>query len=252
MMRKILTSRKQFSAFSSRIINSELNYKLQHYESQEPTPNTIQHFLNLSDDRAALYNLLRIEIPVRLARIIPSLPHYFPAEFYQQRTSHFLQDYFEMTFKEIEALPSNVDTINRKLENNFLEVLVRAGIRLGGTTEMVSESLLSSGVVSRQEEIVRLQPVLGEIFHRNLSLDVLVNIYKPRWTKTINNSTGIDPANDLVKNIERAFDDARYLCEQQYMNAPEIVIENSTNCVFPSIPSHNYLIFFEIFKNSLR
>ena len=67
MMRKILTSRKQFSAFSSRIITSELNHKLQHYESQEPTPNTIQHFLNLSDDRAALYNLLRIEIPVRLA-----------------------------------------------------------------------------------------------------------------------------------------------------------------------------------------
>ena len=117
---------------------------------------------------------------------------------------------------------------------------------------MVSESLLSSGVVDRQEEIVRLQPVLGELFHRNLSIDVLVNIYKPKWTKTMNNSTGIDPTNDLVKNIERAFDDARYLCEQQYMTAPEIVIENNTNCVFPYIPSHNYLIFFEVFKNSLR
>ena len=117
MMRKILTSRKQFSAFSSRVMNSELNYKLQHYESQEPTPNTVQHFMNLSEDRAALYNHLRLEIPVRLARIIPSLPHYFPAEFYQQRTSHFLQDYFEMTFKEIEALPSNIDMINKKLKN---------------------------------------------------------------------------------------------------------------------------------------
>ena len=250
-MKKMWASRK-FSAFSSRIINSELNYKLQHYESQEPKPNTIQHFMNLSDDRAALYNLIRMEIPVRLARIIPSLPHYFPAEVYQQRTAHFLQDYFEMTFKEIETLPSNIETINRKLERDFLEVLVRAGIRLGGTTEMVSDSLLSSGVVDHQENIVRLQPVLGEIFHRNLSIDVLVNIYKPKWTKKIYNSTGIDPTNDLVKNIERAFDDARYLCEQQYMNAPEIVIENSTNCVFPSIPSHNYLIFFEIFKNSLR
>lgn len=243
---------RKFSAFSSRIINSELNYKLQHYESQEPKPNTIQHFMNLSDDRAALYNLIRMEIPVRLARIIPSLPHYFPAEVYQQRTAHFLQDYFEMTFKEIETLPSSIETINRKLERDFLEVLVRAGIRLGGTTEMVSDSLLSSGVVDHQENIVRLQPVLGEIFHRNLSIDVLVNIYKPRWTKKIYNSTGIDPTNDLVKNIERAFDDARYLCEQQYMNAPEIVIENNTNCVFPYIPSHNYLIFFEVFKNSLR
>ena len=250
-MKKMWASRK-FSAFSSRIINSELNYKLQHYESQEPKPNTIQHFMNLSDDRAALYNLIRMEIPVRLARIIPSLPHYFPAEVYQQRTAHFLQDYFEMTFKEIETLPSSIETINRKLERDFLEVLVRAGIRLGGTTEMVSDSLLSSGVGDHQENIVRLQPVLGEIFHRNLSIDVLVNIYKPRWTKTINNSTGIDPTNDLVKNIERAFDDARYLCEQQYMNAPEIVIEKNTNCVFPYIPSHNYLIFFEVFKNSLR
>ena len=59
MMRKCLTFRKQFSTVSSRIINSELNYKLQHYESQEPRPNTIKDFIYLSEDRAALYNHLR-------------------------------------------------------------------------------------------------------------------------------------------------------------------------------------------------
>jgi len=252
MMRQFLSLQRQFSSFSSRIINSELSYKLKHYESQEPTPKTIEDFINLSGDRAALYNFIRTEIPVRLSRIIPSLPHYFPSVVYQQRTSHFLQDYFEMTFKEIEALPPNIDTIQRNMESKFLEVLVRAGIRLTGTTEMVSESLISSGIVDQREELVKLQPVLMEIFHRNLSVDVLVNIYKPKWTKKVNNSTGIDITNDLVENIERAFDDARYLCEQQYMNAPEMVIETETNCVFPGIPSHNYLIFFEVFKNSLR
>ena len=252
MLRKSLSIQRQFSSFSSRIIDSELSHRLKHYESQKPTPNTIQHFINLSGDRAALYNLIRGEIPVRLSRIVPSLPQYFSPAVYQQRTSHFLQDYFEMTFKEIEQLPPRIDSIDKHIESKFLEVLVRAGIRLRGTTEMVSESLLNSGAVDRKEDIVHLQPVLTELFHRNLSIDVLVNIYKPKWTKKINNSTGIDPANDLVENIEAAFDDARYLCEQQYISAPEIVIENNTDCVFSCIPSHNYLIFFEIFKNSLR
>ena len=243
---------RKFSSFSSRIINTELSYKLKHYESQEPTPSSIRQLIELSGDRAALYNMMRREIPVRLTRIIQSLPHYFPSPVYHQRESQFLQDYFQMTFKELEALPTSINSIDKERERKFLEVLVRAGIRLRGTTEMVSESLLNSGVVDQKEEITRLQPALAELFHRNLSIDVLVNIYKPKWTKKINNSSGIDPNNDLVENLKGAFDDARYLCEQQYINAPEILIENNTNSVFPCIPSHNYLIFFEVFKNCLR
>ena len=166
---------------------------------------------------------------------------------------YIIQDYFKMTFKEIEALPKHVDYIDTKIESRFLEILVRAGIRLSGTTEMLSEALITSNSVSTEEDLLKLQTNLRRLFHQNLSIDVLVNVYKPKWTKKINTSTCIDTANSIVDNIETAYEDARYLCEQHYINAPELQIETkSTNVVFSYIPSHLYLIFFEIFKNSLR
>ena len=158
-----------------------------------------------------------------------------------------------MTFKEIETLPDKLDTIDNITESQFLEVLVRAGIRLGGTTEMISEALISSNTTSYTDQVLRIQPALRRLFHQNVSIDVLVNVYKPKWTKKLNTSTCIDTSNDVIENLERAYEDARYLCEQHYINAPELQIESNTaNVVFPYIASHLYLIFFEVFKNSLR
>ena len=238
----------------SRIITDNLAEKLNYYQNeQSPTSFSIQQFVDLSQDRASLYNLVRREIPTRISRVINELPQYFPPAVYDQRTAQFIQDYFEMTFKEIETLPDKLDTIDNITESQFLEVLVRAGIRLGGTTEMISEALISSNTTSYTEQVLRIQPSLRRLFHQNVSIDVLVNVYKPKWTKKLNTSTCIDTSNDVIENLERAYEDARYLCEQHYINAPELQIESNTaNVVFPYIPSHLYLIFFEVFKNSLR
>lgn len=237
----------------STIINGELLKRMKYYQNENPTAYSIEQFVNFSHKRSSLYNLVRKEIPVRISRVITQLPHYFHPQVYHQRTAQFIQDYFEMTFKEIEALPKHIDAIDTKIESHFLEILVRAGIRLSGTTEMLSEALITSNSVNTEENLLKLQTNLRKLFHQNLSIDVLVNVYKPKWTKKINTSTCIDTANSIVDNIETAYEDARYLCEQHYINAPELEIENkSTNVVFSYIPSHLYLIFFEIFKNSLR
>ena len=237
----------------STIINEDLLKRLKYYENENPTAYSIEQFVNYSQERSTLYNLVRKEIPVRISRVITQLPHYFPSQVYHQRTAQFIQDYFEMTFKEIERLPENIDVIDSKTESRFLETLVRGGIRLSGTTEMLSEALITSNIVNNEEDVLSIQSNLRKLFHQNLSIDVLVNVYKPKWTKKINNSTCINTANSIIDNIKTAYEDARYLCEQHYINAPELQIETkSTDIVFSYIPSHLYLVFFEIFKNSLR
>ena len=97
-----------------------------------------------------------------------------------------------------------------------------------------------------------MQSTLRDIFRQNLSLDVLVNVYKPKWTKHFQRITCIDPKNNILENLENAYDDARYLCEQHYINAPLLKVTSSAENIFPFIPNHLYLILFEIFKNSLR
>ena len=244
----------RFYSRKSLIINEKLNLRLKYYQEEcSPTPYSIDHFVKLSQERSHLYNLVRSEIPIRISRVITQLPQYFPPELYEQRTAQFIQDYFEMSFKEIEALPLSITEIDPKIESKFLEVLVRAGIRLGGTTEMLSEALINSKITEDKAKLSNIQPYLRRLFHQNLSIDVLVNVYKPKWTSKLTSTTCIDTNNNITENIGAAYEDARYLCEQHYINAPELLVQsNTSDDVFSYISSHLYLIFFEIFKNSLR
>ena len=238
----------------SLIINEKLSSRLKYYQEEcSPTPHSIAHFVNLSQQRSLLYNVVRSEFPIRVSRVITQLPQYFPPELYQQRAAQFIQDYFEMSFKEIEALPLSINEIDPKTESKFLEVLIRAGIRLGGTTEMISEAIINSRITEDKVKLSKIQPYLRRLFHQNLSIDILVNMYKPKWTKKVTSSSCIDTNNNITENIDAAYEDARYLCEQHYINAPELLVQsNTSDVIFSYISNHLYLVFFEIFKNSLR
>lgn len=119
---------------------------------------------------------------------------------------------------------------------------------------MLSDAIISSNILTERHSQEDLQRSLNILFHQNLSVDVLVGVYKPRQIKRKQNVTCIDPLNKIEENLESAYSDARYLCEQHYINSPNIVIDRNTfnDRVFPYNPDHTYLIFFEIFKNSLR
>ena len=221
--------------------------------SQAPTSFSLQQLLNIAVHRPALYRLLREELPVRLARFISTLPVLLPQEVREQRLGQFLQDYTEMSFKEIEAFPSSVESIEPGLEKKWLEVLTRVGIRLGGTTEMIAEAVLSTHLLRDPASQDILQRDLPSILRQNLSIDALVSVYRPKWTKLPGGTpTCIHPNNDLQEDIESAYEDARYLCEQHYIACPDLNLIKEADSSFTSVPAHNYLIFFEIFKNALR
>jgi len=242
------------SLAASRVLDtSKLRQRVEHCGSQAPRPFSLQQLLDLAAHRPSLYCLLREELPVRLAHFISTLPVLLPKEVREQRLGQFLQDYTEMSFKEIEAFPSSVESIEPGLEKRWLEVLTRIGIRLGGTTEMIAEAVLSTGLLRDPTSQDMLQRDLPVILRQNLSIDALVSVYRPRWTKLPGcTPTCIHPNNELLEDIESAHEDARYLCEQHYLACPDLNVIKETDSSFTSVPAHNYLIFFEIFKNALR
>ena len=242
------------SASASRVLDtSKLRQRVEECGSKAPTSFSLQQLLNIAVHRPALYRLLREELPIRLARFISTLPVLLPQEVREQRLGQFLQDYTEMSFKEIEAFPSSVESIEPGLEKKWLEVLTRVGIRLGGTTEMIAEAVLSTHLLRDPASQDILQRDLPSILRQNLSIDALVSVYRPKWTKLPGGTpTCIHPNNDLQEDIESAYEDARYLCEQHYIACPDLNFIKEADSSFTSVPAHNYLIFFEIFKNALR
>jgi len=223
--------------------------------AQRPHSYSLQNYLDASTSRPALYNLVRAELPVRLASLIASLPSLLPEEVKEQREGQFIQDYCEISFQEVEKFPLSIPAIDHPielgLEKQWLKALNMIDIRLAGTTQMLSEAILNSGVLSDSSKYEHLQLSLPQIFRQNISVDVLVNVYQPKWTKHL--PTCIDPSNDILVDAKSAYDDARLLCEENYISSPELQVNSSqASTVFPSIPTYNYLILFEIFKNALR
>ena len=82
----------------------------------------------------------------------------------------------------------------------------------------------------------------------------------------------IDPSCQVTPVVEQAYESARFLCEQYYLSAPEMVYtayDHSKRSVnlgpgqiaqemrnddvsFVYVPSHLYHILFELFKNAMR
>ena len=50
----------------------------------------------------------------------------------------------------------------------------------------------------------------------------------------------------------QAAEDARYMCEREFGDAPGVSVRGTTDKTFAYVPSHMYYMLFELLKNSMR
>jgi pyruvate dehydrogenase kinase 2/3/4 len=69
----------------------------------------------------------------------------------------------------------------------------------------------------------------------------------------------VDPNCKVSAVVQDAYENARFLCEQYYLAAPDLAIEQhdtvhpkDANITFTYVPSHLHHIMFELIKNSMR
>ena len=106
------------------------------------------------------------------------LPVAFPESVRCQRSYHFLQDYFEMSFLEVISFPASLDSGGAEKSAAYLDTIRHIGTRLTGTTDMIAEALLASGELAKSRQTYEsLQPVLRDLFRRNLAAEVMVGLY---------------------------------------------------------------------------
>lgn len=109
----------------------------------------------------------------------------------------------------------------------------------------------------------KIQYFLDRFYTSRIGIRILINQHvllfgDKRQVRDAENYGSLDPHCDVGAVVRDAYEDAKSLCENYYMNAPEVnvqVINAVDSCKEVDIiyvPSHLHHICFELFKNAMR
>jgi len=277
--RELSTSAAQGSAFLeveerrqvSNVLNFDQIQKMEKYAKFTPTSVSLSHFLDHNFDGKGLeksYLFLRREIPVRLANIMMEL-ELLPAELLAQPACQEIVRQYSTSFIEVlefENVPNSPST-----HDMFNQLLTNIRHRHQDTVPRMAEALHNLrdagnlNVNSKDRLNIAIQYFLDRLYMSRISIQMLIahhkSLYCPEESKAVDlgNTGTIDPRCDAVKVAKMAYENAAFLCEQIYMDAPKLDLEwvdltdnEKSSVEFVYIPSHLYHMFFEVFKNSMR
>ncbi|XP_036768690.1 pyruvate dehydrogenase kinase, isozyme 3 isoform X3 [Manis pentadactyla] len=216
--------------------------QIERYSRFSPSPLSIKQFLDFGRDNACektSYMFLRKELPVRLAN----------------------------TMREVNLLPDNL--LNRPsvrlVQSCFLQVLIKVRNRHNDVVPTMAQ-----GVIEYKEKFgfdpfisSNIQYFLDRFYTNRISFRMLINQHTLLFGGDINPAHpkhigSIDPTCNVADVVKDAYETAKMLCEQYYLAAPELKVEEF-NAKAPNkpiqvvyVPSHLFHMLFELFKNSMR
>jgi pyruvate dehydrogenase kinase 2/3/4 len=134
-----------------------------------------------------------------------------------------------------------------------------------GVIEMKEAKVLGSSNSETDRHMQKcVQYFLDRFYLNRIGLRMLINQHMHMFTdlKSDGNHVGaIDKLCDVQSIAEDAYHDARFLCEDHYMTAPECTFDcrnpydktpSESRITMTYVPTHLHHMLFEILKNSLR
>ncbi|CAD5112673.1 unnamed protein product [Dimorphilus gyrociliatus] len=127
-----------------------------------------------------------------------------------------------------------------------------------GVIEMKEDENYATGLLEKQ-----VQYFLDRFYMSRISIRMLINqhtlLFDPERHQSSKHIGAIDPACRVQDVAQDAYENAKFLCEQYYLNSPDCVFESvdpsgnkEGSLTVTYVPSHLYHILFELFKNALR
>ncbi|XP_044745480.1 pyruvate dehydrogenase (acetyl-transferring) kinase, mitochondrial [Coccinella septempunctata] len=243
---------------------------LDFYSQFNPSPLSIKKFidfgLNASEEKS--YIFLRKELPVRLANIMKEIA-LLPENLLRMPSVIAVNDWYMRSFQEIIEF-EKMDMSSKTLEY-FCSNLVKIRNRHSDVIETMAQGVLelkeSHDVDHHMENSI--QYFLDRFYMSRISIRMLINQHTLLFGGQLENAPGpkgnqyigcIDPQCDIVSVIKDAYENARFLCDQYYLDSPDLIITESTHhdlepehgIKMVYVPSHLYYMLFELFKNSMR
>ncbi|CAB1316052.1 unnamed protein product [Coregonus sp. 'balchen'] len=209
------------------------------------------------------YMFLRKELAVRGANTMKEI-NLLPRDLRIQPSIKLVHSWYIQSFEELLDYEQRGPEDSRTL-NDFLDTLVKIRNR---HNEVVPT--MAQGVIEYKQKFgfdpfisSNVQYFLDRFYTNRISFRMLINQHTllfgdDRTTSHPKNIGSIDPTCNVNEVVKDAYETAKMLCEEYYMIAPELKIEEY-NSKAPSktiqvdyVPSHLFHMLFELFKNSMR
>lgn len=242
------------------------NYtKLMDFYSQfHPSPLSIKQFIDFGRNACERqsYLFLRNEIPVRLANIMQEI-HLLPDNLLSMPSVGLVRSWYMRSFEEILEY-ENAKPEDKGVLQKFCEALIQIRNRHMNVVQTMAQGVIElkeSHDVDMQIEN-SIQYFLDRFYMSRISIRMLINQHTLLFGSDLNGHPRhigcIDPNCNVQSLVKDAFENARFLCDQYYLAAPDIeieehnVVEKDVAVQFVYVPSHLYHMLFELFKNSMR
>jgi len=241
--------------------------KLEQYSKFNPSPVSISHFLEFgrsaSTDHSYLF--MRKEIPVRLANMMKEL-ELLPDELQHQPNCCLTQDFYVQSFQDILRYENAPNTSS--VRDEFTKCLQTIRLRHKDVVPTMAEAVMQMKSQHSPQHLAKtgvescIQYFLDRLYMSRISIHMLVNqhtiIYGDEPPVSPIHVGSIDPYCDVPMIVEDAFNNAAFLCDQYYLQSPQLdlevvnAVDSSASVQTVYVPAHLYHILFELFKNALR
>jgi len=236
-----------------------------------------ESFLKIAEEKRIhiqIANFLRRELPVRLAHRIMDLSS-VPLLSDMESTKAVKQIYIDsllqlssvapiLTAAQEEEYASELDKLYSKHSNVLIQMAKGAYQLRKEMREEGKSNETSHGMQSPASEFERMQEChsfLDRFYMSRIGIRVLAGQYLALRQQHIYSDTD-DPNNDYLgiickrtsphQIVLHAAEDASWMCQRHFGEAPEVVVSGNVDLTFPYIPTHLHYILLELLKNAMR
>ncbi|KAK6970395.1 pyruvate dehydrogenase (acetyl-transferring) kinase isozyme 3 mitochondrial [Biomphalaria glabrata] len=246
--------------------------KFEKYASFNPSPLSLKKLLEFgrtgqkNGSSQQSYIFLQKELPVRLANIMKEI-NLLPENLLKMPSVQLVISWYQQSFKELIEF-ENKSSEDQKIIESFTSTLVNIRNRHTNVVETMAQGVLEMkeayGIDTNSEN--RIQYFLDRFYMSRISIRMLINQHTLLFGKREKNNDPrhigcIDPNCNVLAVVQDAYENARFLCEQYYLAAPDMMVKTHNNSVsecetdpiqIAYVPSHLYHMLFELFKNAMR
>ncbi|CAF0785504.1 unnamed protein product [Didymodactylos carnosus] len=223
---------------------------------------TYRSFIGINGDINQSYQFLRVELPVRWSHMLKEMDH-LPPKLLEMPSFKLVKSWFHQSFQDIlnfENVDPNFNTLRK-----FTEALLTIRQRHVDVVPTMAQGYIELEK-TRQVNLYeknQIQYFYDRFFMNRIGIRMLIYqhtlLFGDEVPEHPQQAGIIDPNCDVVKIAKNAYDNAKFLCDQVYMQSPELEIichnakdHDDVPIKIVYIPSHLYHILFELLKNSMR
>ncbi|XP_038635039.1 pyruvate dehydrogenase (acetyl-transferring) kinase isozyme 2, mitochondrial-like isoform X3 [Scyliorhinus canicula] len=239
---------------------------IDHFSKFSPSPLSIKQFLDFGSTNACektSFMFLRQELPVRLSNIMKEI-NLLPDRLLGTPSVQLVQSWYVQSLLDIlEFYHRNPD--DHSVLSGFTDALITIRNRHNDVVPTMAQGVIEYRESFLEDSITsqNVQYFLDRFYMSRISIRMLINQHTLIFGGTTNPAHpkhigSIDPDCEVVDVIRDAYETAKLLCDQYYMDSPALEVDQykAVNGSGPVhivyVPSHLYHMLFELFKNAMR